>query len=235
MLVSELFTKLSFGPLSNLSLAGEGNGTILEGAQGKIINYANDALLRIYSKFVLREKEVIVRLIDGYTNYYLLKRFAQSRPEIEEPNLDPIYIMDALNPFQEDVIKILEVRNGRGAVVPLNDAESPAAVFTPYPNMLQVPRPTPDALLGLLYQAKHKKLEYGVTGALITLPETLEEALTSYIASQVFGHMNGADNATKSQEHMARFDAICNEVTEMDLVSSSISGTGSKFRRRGFV
>lgn len=231
--VAELFTKLSFGPLSNLSMGGEGSGQIAEGSQGKIINYINDGLIKLYTRFILREKEVIIRCIGGRTHYQLYKRFAESRTNTD--STDPIFIMDELDPFQQDVIKILDVYSPEGFKHPLNDEENTFSLFTPYVNVLQVPRPHEGHMLSVMYQARHRKLEYGVTSALIYLPEVLHEALVSYIAAQVFSHMNGPENTVKGAEHLGKFESSCSEIEDKDLVSTATSTTNSVFNKRGWV
>lgn len=231
--VEELFTMLSFGELSNLSMSGEGNGTIAEGSQGKIIYYTNKALLELYSRYAIRSKEVIVKMIGGYTNYFLYKRYAQSRPN--EDSTDPVYIIDATNPFKQDVIKVLDIYSASGWKYPLNDEENRFSLFTPYPNQIQIPMPEPDYLLSVIYQAKHPKLQYGVLSQLIYLPEVLHGALTSFIASEVFSHIGGPENTAKGAEHLAKYEAACKKAEDQDLVSTAISTTNTVFKQRGWV
>lgn len=233
--VEDLFKKLSFGPLSNLSMSNEGDGTIKEDSQGKIINYLNDGLLRLYSRYNLRERELMLRMMNGYTTYHLLQRFAESRCETDPPSTDPIFIMDALDPFQQDVIKVLVVRSMNGQDIPINDEEDPRSVFTPKHNIIQIPRPTGGHVLSVIYQAKHKKIEYGVLSATIYLPEVLHEALVSFIAGQVFSHMNSAESTAKGTEHLRKFEALCADVVEQDLVSTAISTSNTLFKKRGWV
>lgn len=234
MNVSDLLTKLSIGELSNLSLSNEGDGTIVEDRQAKIISYINDGLLQLYSRFVLLEKMLIITMIEGTTSYYLLKRFAASRPA-SPTNTDPIYIMDAMEPFEEDDIKILEVRDHYSRRVPLNDTMDAHSMFTPRPNMLQVPRPVPGMPLSVIYQAKHRKLEPGVMEAPVYLPEVLEEALLSYVAGKTYSHMNGQDNSAKGQEYMAKYEMHCNLVVDRDLVNNTPATTSEIFTLNGWI
>jgi hypothetical protein len=237
MELKELYRRLSYGELSNLALAGEGVGSIIESARPRIINYANEALLRLHSRFVLRQNVLIIKQIEHLTYYYMLGRFALSAltdPPCE--NTPHLYIQDSTEePFLDDVIKILEVRDTRDCVLPLNDADDPKSLFTPQPNLLQIPDPKPDEYLAVGYQARHPKIEYLDHCVEIDLPYTLEGALTAYIAYKVFDHMNGQDNTLKAQGHLANYEMICNEVTEHDLVSQTQNNsTPTKFERRGF-
>ena len=54
MLLEDLYQRLSYGELNNLSMAADGNGVILDSGQPRITMYANEALVRLYTTFVLR-------------------------------------------------------------------------------------------------------------------------------------------------------------------------------------
>ena len=76
MLLEDLYQRLSYGELSNLSIAMEGTGSITEAGQPRIVTYANEALIRLYSTFILRSNSVMIALVDYITMYHLSKRFA---------------------------------------------------------------------------------------------------------------------------------------------------------------
>ena len=70
---------------------------------------------------------------------------------------------------------------------------------------------------------------------IIDIPIVLEKALTSYIAGHVLGNMNTQESNAKSQEHLLRFEAICAEAENKDLLSISNSNTNTKFEKRGWA
>lgn len=231
--LEELFKTLSHGPLSNLAMSNDGDGTIATGSQGKLIDYVNEGLLRLYSKFTLSEKELIIRMIEGVTNYYIMARFSQTGHA--DGSSDPVYIMDALDPFQDDFIKVLRVVGPDGRDLPLNDSENVYSVFTPRVEQLQIPHPIEAATLSVIYQAKHKKLEYGVLSQKIWLPESMAEALRYFVAHKVYSHMNGQENSAKGSEHYAMFQSLIGETVENDLANSSVSNTNTNFDRKGWI
>lgn len=240
MKLTELYQRLSYGELSNLAVGGEGSGAVTEAMKPRLINYANEGLLRLHSKFMLRENVVFVRQVPNLTYYYLMLRYAVSRSALpadpECPAPPHFYIVDTeAEPFQEDVIKVLSVFNQEGIELPLNDSEDPRSIFTPQPNLLQVPAPVAEQMLAVSYQARHPIIVGETECQEIDLPFSLEGALTAYIAYKVFSHMNGQDNAAKASEHLSMYDMICGEVTDQDLVSQSSSTTNTKFEQRGFV
>lgn len=216
----------------------EGNGIIRLQDRQKIIGYLNEALIRLHSRFILKESEVLIKMFPHITNYHLLTKYAQS---FEEPEAEGYaYIMDLMGePFVEDVIKILEVWNTNSFKYPLNDPEDRWSLYTPQANLLQVPYPIGDATLSVVYQAAHPIIIVGdpdneITGS-FEIPDVLYGALRAYIAYKVFSHMNTQESTAKGQEHLVTYERICAEVVDRDLVNTSISSTNTKFEKRGFV
>lgn len=223
--IQELFRRLSYGPLSNLSVGSEGAGTIVEAKHPNMISLVNQSLLRLYSRYVLKEDDVGVICREHITKYDL--------------SVNSSYIMSlTASPFQADVIKVMSVFNSGGTELALNDVENQLSLFTPSPTVLQVPMPVENELIVVKYQARHVPLAYSGVGYLaqkIVLPSVLEEALIAHVAMQVYGNMNGQENMVKSADHRGRFEEICREVTDRDTVNSSSSTTTSKLHDRGFA
>jgi hypothetical protein len=234
MQLSDLYRDLSFGELSNLAIANEGNGTIREDAKPRIILYANEALLRLYSRFVIRERDLVLKMYSHITNYHLLPRFAVNAGATM--NVEPIrYIQDLPSePFEEEVLMILSVHNSDGTKLPLNDEHQPMSVFTPQTNVLQVPVPEQGKVLAVGYQCAHQKLVSDVDGY-IYVPQVLKGAFTAYIAYKVFSHMNTQESTGKAQEHMAVYDGICTELETKNTLSTSMSTSFDLFEARGWV
>lgn len=233
MNVNELFRRLSYGELSNLSIGGEGSGTIKEDGRNRIINYANEALVRLYSRYVLRENDLIIQLEDYITSYHISCKFALTHEET--PGLTRYIVDHEGDPYTGDFIKALTIYNSVGERLPLNDVGNSMSVFTPQPNTIQVPFPASGEVIGVNYQAKHAPLPYDNEESCIELPTVLEGALTALIAHKVFLNMNGQENSAKAVEYLATYEGICAEVTDRDLVNSSSSQTSEKFYERGFV
>ena len=235
MLLSELFRKLSLGELSNLSISGEGSGTIVEGREPKMIGYVNDALLALYSRFTLREASVLLELVVPRRNYLLDSRYAFSN-QSPTPG-DDIYIRDSVaKPFLDDVIQITQVVDGAGRTLPLNNPDNPISVFTPQPTMLQIPKPRTGAIVVVLYKASHPKisLDDDLT-AEISLPEVLEPALRAYVAYLTFSHMSTQESMIKAADFMNLYEASCQRVEQSDLVSNTLSSTNTRFAKGGWV
>lgn len=234
--LNDLFRDLALGELSNLSMVEQ--DTIKPQKRPQIVSYTNEALLALHSEFVLKEKDMLIEMREGVTNYHLLKRYAWSQYSEENPpdRWNMPYVMDMIaEPFEEDVIKILAVYNSFGQKLPLNDIENPMSVFNPQSNVLQVPFPIPGQSLSLEYQAKHSQLDHCRCDEDIQIPDVLWRALKAYVASKVFMHMNTQENTAKGQEHMIIYDMICQEVVDKDLVNTSSSTSNVRFQKRGWI
>jgi hypothetical protein len=232
MNISELFADLSFGELSTLSLAQDGDGIITDAGKESIIRFTNEGLLKLYTRFVLKQSDVVLDLVDSITNYHLLLKFAQSQAGIStQPYL---YIRDTFEePFQEDVLRIMSVFSECGEL-PLNNESDHRSVFTPQFNVLQVPNPVTGQALSATYQAKHPLLMLEDLTQEIDLPDVLVPALRSWIAYRAFGKPQTQEAQVMSQGHLAAFEATCAEVISLDLVGQSQSQTNTRFQRNGW-
>lgn len=231
--LNKLYELLSVGELSNLALSGEGSGTIIENKRPTIIKYANDALLRLYTRFPLRTSDVLLEMQEHITQYRLETKYTESAGDPTEKYL---YIKDLGNePYIGDCLKILSVHTDKGAKLPLNDPDNVFSVYTPQAHVLQVPAPITGRSLAVTYQASHPTLDVDDESIMVELPPVLVPALISYVAGKVYSGMNSQENIAKGQEQLAAFDTICEEILEGDIASSSVSNTNTKFDTRGFV
>lgn len=235
MLVLDLFRRLSFGEFSNLSIGVDGAGHIKESEYAKLISYTNEALLKLYSRFILSEKTVVIEAVEGVTNYHLKRKFADSSGSDELYR----YIKDLpAEPFEEDVLRVLQVYNGFGNKMVLNDSGNPRSLFTPESEIIQIPNAIDGSAFSITYQARHKELvDIGdnILNQYINIPDSLETALQNYVASKLYSHMNGQEHVAKSIEYMNSYELICREIEMKDLVNNSWSDTTSKLEDRGFV
>lgn len=237
MKVPDLLKALALAELNNLCLGQ--TGVIDQEKIPKVILSINDGMLRLYTKFLLKEKNLILELREGQTFYHFKKRFAYSNYDEENPpsSWNMPYILDMnKEPFEEDVIKVMCVYDQVGNKLPINDLEEPTSVFTPQAEMLQVPSTVPVQMLAIEYQAKPVKLpETDYEEVEIDLPDFLIQPLRYFVASEIYSQMNTQENILKGQEYLAKFNNSCQEAIDMDLVNSSSSTTNTRFEKRGWV
>lgn len=237
MTLEELFQRLSYGPLANLALSNEGAGGIIDAKKPSMVSFANDALVRLHTRFLLAERALIVRQMDGISNYHLVPENTFTASLVDNPPSTTPYIRDSLSrPFQDDLIKILRVYNSSGCEIRLND-DHHSSYNTPENHILQVPCPINDELTQVVYQAKHRKLSFNPANLnqTITLPSSLEEPLICYIAYLHYSSMNGQDNVARASEYLSRFNTICGEVEARGVVNTGDNNTNTKLECRGFA
>lgn len=201
-----------------------------------LLGYANDALVALHTRFMLREKEAMILTEFPYTLYYLRSEYALSNEDSEERK----YIVDSdLTPFTDDVIRIRRVYmfddEGEAAEMSLDDPEDQYSLFTPEYDCLQITHEHTNRYVSVVYQAKHPVLSEDDLTAPIYLPNTLERALRKYIASEYFMSNGDELSIKKGAMLMAEYDNICSEVVLMDSARTSEVSTNIKFDGRGFV
>lgn len=233
MELTELYSQLSFGELSNLSLSNNGDGTIVEEKKPQIVGFANEALLRLYTRFVLKQNDLILEMRPNTTFYHLLSRYAEQSWD-ETSEIAYPYIRDlAREKFTEDVLRITAVYDNNGNERPLDDRERYDSIFVPQPNTIQNPTPKVGEFLNVMYQAKHPKLDTE-TVTTIELPDVLHEAFKAYIAYKVTGSMNTNEMQGVSQGHFGMYENICQELIDRDILGQTQTSTNVKFRKRGW-
>lgn len=233
--VSELFSDLALGELSNLGLVEA--GAIRTEDQNKIILHTNEGLERLHTRFMLKESNLFVEQKGYLTTYQLKSEFAYSN--YVENAAHTFYINDRNQPFKDDLVKVLEVWDGFGRQLPLNESRMWLSVFTPQPTVLQIPHPREGATLALSYQANHPKLQgiefEDMLDQTIDIPRFLKSALTAYIAHKVYKNMNTQESSAKAAEHLREFDTICGDAIAQDLVTTGETTGELRFERNGWV
>lgn len=231
--IEELFCRLANGVLQNTSLVEDGE--LDEDKKSLVMIATNEALVRLHSRFILKEGTVIVEMQEGRTNYPLLKKYAVA-------SYDPAsgicpYIMDLTGePFGEDVIKVLTVFDNFGCERAINDRDDCWSVFTPRPYVIQNPRPRHREALSIQYQQGHPKVTCDDSGdGIIDIPETLDSALDSYIAYRCFAGINTQEAKATAADMLGHYESVCAEVIAQDLLSTSKSSTNKRFKNHGWV
>lgn len=237
MKIDDLIFTLSMGVLHNTAYAGlwKNGGDI-----DSLVPLIQEGLSRLYSRFILRQKHVIIEMRVGTTFYHLKSMFSVT-------GADPIqvpypYIMDLPGePFVEDVVKILRVMDSQDNERPLNDPNRTDSVFTPQADIIQNPYPRQLEALFVTYQAGPEPVyELNGDGNVelldeIFLPAVLVPALANYIAYMVFSRIGTAESLSKSTVCIGAYESICTEVEKMDLVNTSMSCTNTRFSENGWI
>jgi hypothetical protein len=240
MHVNSLLTRLSVGELSNLHLSGEGSGTIIANKVNQVLQHVNDGLTALHSRFILSQKDVNIEQMWGVNEYILRRKYAWTANTPTPVIPGTPYLRDTVTePFMGDVIKILAIYNHCGIPYPINDIDHPMSLFTPQPDVVQVPCVNPGAPLAVVYQARHPII-MGVNSPNyltqeINIPFSLENALAAYVAWKIYSNMNGQENLMKAQELKMIYEEECLENEAKDLLNQTTSAIQYKLEKRGFV
>jgi hypothetical protein len=235
MILSELLSRLAKSELSNLSLVDEDTQDIRPASRAKVIGYVNEALLRLHSRFVLREDDVLVQMFEQITTYELKAQFAQSYAgDIDVPYR---YIIDGTGPekFKDDVIRVTGAFDSYGEELELNNQMAPTSLFTPRPKVLQVPVPMPGQVLSVVYQAKHPLLSATDLDEEVEIPEVLVGGLTAYVGYMAFNFLGGAENMGRATGFMQVYDKICMEMEEKDGMGTTTRSHSDAFEMKGWI
>lgn len=235
MNLQDFYKKLANGRLSNTSMVEDSGGLIIKVAhRTKVIDAINEGLIRLYTRFILNEKDVVIGLKDSITSYRLNSLYSESlAPQV---GVEYPYILDGDSEvFINDVIRIMAVYDNDGVKLPLNNATESTSVFTPVFDTVRISDPITDQRITVVYQAKHATLVNTSPLQEIILPDTLYGALEAYVAYLLFADINSDDAKLKSDKQLMRYEEICGDVILTDTVSSTTLQSNIKFMNRGWV
>lgn len=235
MNLQDFYKKLANGRLSNTAMVeGIDPVTIKAVYQPKVTDAINEGLIRLYTRFILNEKDVVIGLKDSITSYHLNSLYSESLA----PQVGVVYpyILDGDSEvFINDVIRIMAVYDNNGVKLPLNNATESTSVFTPVFDTVRISDPITNQRITVVYQAKHATLVNTSPLQEITLPDTLYGALEAYVAYLLFADINSDDAKFKSDKQLMRYEEICGDVRLTDTVSSTTLQSNIKFMNRGWV
>lgn len=235
MNLQEFCKRLANGRLSNTNLIEDNNGLIIKlSHRTKVVDAINEGLIRLYTRFILNQKDVVISLRDHITSYRLNSLYSETL--YPQDGVEIPYILDLPGEvFVNDVIKILAVYNHDGCELPLNNSTNVKSVFTPRFDVVQVPEPKTGELMNVVYQAKHILLTVADPLEEITLPDTLYGALEAYVAHLLFADINSDDAKIRSDKQLAKYEQICGDVILTDTISLTNIQSNIKFQNRGWI
>lgn len=237
MKLSDIFDQLAYGELSQLSLVNDQE--IIPDDYNRVISQVNMGLTELHKRFMLKRKTLTLRALEDVLRYPLRKSNSVSGGSQQA------FIIDADDPFQEDIIEVLSVHGPKGEELPLNvqrEVEQ-LSVFTPG---LDIVRFNVDPPLGdytVTYKASHPvipkvvdPLTFDASHIDIELPMAYLEALLFYIASRVttpiVGGMNG--NPSEGMTYAQRFEQACQTLLYQGL-DVEVNRESTRFSQNGFV
>lgn len=240
MKVSDIFEQLTYGELKQHGLGGYDTKGVAEEDYPEVTSHLNLALLNLYTRFPILEKEFFLNPIIGQSLYEI-----NSSNALSSGNAD-WFIEDSVEvPFLDDIIRMSAIYDVYGNELPFNDENAETSVFTPKFNTLQIPEEV-SGPLSVIYRAKAPKVvapaeddtEEAYAAFLDTeviIPEVLMEAAFAFIeyrVSKALGTESGISQASIAKQN---YELLCTEAERRNLLNTSVNPTNTKPEMRGFV
>lgn len=209
MTLEELFKKLSYGELSNLVHAVDG-GAIKKDKQNQVLNFVNEGLLRLHTRFPLIQSEEFVTMTGA----------------------------EMTHPFPSaDVLQLLSIVTAYGESLTFGNQSVPGTLFV-HERIIYFPVFPTGLELQLTYQKRHPVLDEIEADAdlqqVVDLQEELHEALTAYVAAKLFGNIQTPEARISARSYGQRFNEVIAEAMQAGVLPGEIL-TGSKFETRGWA
>ena len=247
MKLSEIFSQLTYGELSQISLGGGEMGEIHEGNYDRVLSHVNLGLTALYKRFPLKQGRLTIALQQGRFTYPLSKLYAVSNTKSHEPVK---YILDSDAAFKEDIHKVEAVFTASGWELGLNDEADPYAIATPSAQVLRVPpsivaggsdlpEPLKTTTLEVVYRANHPVISQEFTSIdpsyyEIELPYSHLEPLLLFVASRVNNPIGMTNEFHAGNSYAAKYEQACQQLEQFNLKVDQGS-QNNRILRNGWV
>lgn len=234
MNLKELFDQLAYGELSQHKYGK--SGAIVAEDYPALISHINHGLTALHARFPLQHKDVIIAQTTDQIDYILDVKYAVSNTASTAENK---YILDtAEKPFLDDLLRIEAAYDSDDGSITLNDENLSNSWFTPNANTLQIPHAVTGKLATISYRANHARIPLTTTKPeLITLdiPQCLESALGSYVASRCYVSLGNQTSAQLSAFYNQMYQSEINQIIRLNLLRESAPNTRTTFTERGWI
>lgn len=247
MKLSEIFTQLSYGELSQMAIGGSGSGIIDDANYDKLVSSINLGLAALHTRFPIRHGEFVLDMVTDQVNYPIHLKYCASNTTSTELVK---YILDSDSPYPNDLMKIERVLTDGGVVLPLNDEADTYSLSTPSLSTLRVPidivnciATTPTEYLTdtltVQYRAAHPYLTPGIgmyraETVEIDLPYQYLEALCYFVASRVNNPMGMTNEFHSGNSYAAKYEMAC-AALERDNIRVDQVSQPDRIGRNGWV
>jgi len=237
--LQEIFDDLASGEFTSMSLGNSALGSIVEAQYPKVVSSLNLGLLELYKRFKLKQKECTVHQHADVTTYYLRTDYLGPVADLD----DEAYIVEVEDdPFEDDIIRILEIYDADNEVIPLNDYRYPdTGVFLLAFDTLSMVPADPVEVRTIVYQARYPKIiltdPFDPKDIELYFPDFIKEALLLYMASRIYkGKTSKAAEGTQNLgiTFLAQFEAACKRLEQLGLAETR-DLAHERFAAKGWV
>ena len=211
MKLSDIFSQLAYGELSQLALVDSTTGLIDVARYAPLVAHTNLGLTALYKRFHLKESRLSFALVSNQVNYSL----SSQESILGEGGED----------FNDDILKVERVNTDGGVELGLNDASDPYGCTTPSAAVLRVPLALVNKVPGLptdlvtdnlevIYRANHPIIVYSGSSfnparVEVELPYTHLEPLLLFIASRIHNPIGMSNEFHAGNSYAAKYEQSC--------------------------
>ena len=210
MKLDKLFNILTHGELAALKVGGKDEGGIFPKHSDEVSDYVRLALTALHSRFVLRHNEIIIDQHPDITLYKLTRDYAETN---DASDIEFKYIRDSdFNPFLEDILYITHIYDEDGDSLPINVQSNDDSLYTPQFNVVQIPYPSAENSVAIVYRADHKPFDLTTTFPKdidIDIPSALIVPLTLYVSYLAHAAIGNGEAMAISQAKQAEYELAC--------------------------
>lgn len=216
MKLSEVFTQLSVGELSQISVGGSPVGELNDKGEEILVAHVNLGLMALYKRFHLKEGRVTFTLETGKVLYGL------------NTDSDTQFVEDADEEFTDNILKIEKVMTADEFELGLNDASDPYGCFTPSATVLRVspyvagqmtgiPDEYKTSTLTAVYRASHPTIvktgsSFNPSRVDLELPYSHLEPLLLFVASRLNNPIGMTNEFHAGNSYAAKYEKACQEL-----------------------
>lgn len=237
MNLRQVFNALEHLHFAGLAIVNDGAG-IADIDKPVVLTAINQVLTDLYSRFNFKCSEVIVRLIDGQTEYLIHSDYADSNQLSTEPVR---WVVDSIdNPFLDDIQHIVSVTSSTEECLPMNKSVYCNSIYTPSFNLLQVSDETvkeADAL-SVIYKANPVLIPVNTTLDVDTItldiPQNIFNVLILGVCMHVYAVKGGKEGYAKSLNYSAQYEREINRIELLGMYNE-LPESGLNFQSEGWA
>lgn len=226
MLLTEILDSLAGSELANLNCVVD--GAVLEAKIPAIVTAINIGLVKLYTRFQLKKRLLSISVVSTQLVYNLVSANAVS---VDVGG----YILDADDPFTDDLIKILTITDSEGADVRFDGFNG---VMLLSPKSFRFAEAPEDDTYIIEYVARPAKVVYvNDTDIEVDLPDAYLPPLLAYIASRFYSPVGIALDSNRSSldvSYLQRYETEC-QLLENKGINTGNYLESDNFTQHGFI
>ncbi len=226
MLLTEILDSLAGSELANLNCVVD--GAVLEAKIPAIVTAINIGLVKLHTRFQLKKRLLSISVVSTQLVYNLVSANAVS---VDVGG----YILDADDPFTDDLIKILTITDSEGADVRFDGFNG---VMLLSPKSFRFAEAPEDDTYIIEYVARPAKVVYvNDTDIEVDLPDAYLPPLLAYIASRFYSPVGIALDSNRSSldvSYLQRYETEC-QLLENKGINTGNYLESDNFTQHGFI